>query len=325
MDDTGELTNEKPLNKKGVYRLSNVQYEQVRRWVLQCSKLSIPWQKKYQIYLQGFKPSGRKRKGNTETPMSFIPWLREQVKHSVFLPAVLGFLLSVYSLKSIGSDMSGQESTEKLQAEHSEIDTGQSQNLAKSGLYVVAFWYYSRPSLVSRFFEHLGGSSSSDSQVSGGGGSCVSSKGKKKVEFDSDEQPVGDGSKEFSSLLGGTTKTHCPISYESFKNVPSPTKNIIWSSVVENPPIDMVDMDSKTQDNLKFYFHGKIPSEVFDLSFPDDIVDFLCEVEEKAEKEDESEGQESEEESDEGEEEGSVEGEDEDKSCKVVGRKIIKK
>ncbi|KAF9623288.1 hypothetical protein IFM89_000777 [Coptis chinensis] len=78
------------------------------------------------------------------------------------------------------------------------------------------------------------GSSSSDSQVSGGGGSCVSSKGKKKVEFDSDGQPVGDGSKEFSSLLGGTTKTHCPISYESFKNVPSPTKNIIWSSVVGN-------------------------------------------------------------------------------------------
>ncbi|KAF9621839.1 hypothetical protein IFM89_028427, partial [Coptis chinensis] len=59
--------------------------------------------------------------------------------------------------------------------------------------------------------EHKG-SSSSDSQVSGGGGSCVSSKGKKKVEFDSDGQPVGDGSKGFSSLLGGTTKTHCPIS-----------------------------------------------------------------------------------------------------------------
>ncbi|KAF9613361.1 hypothetical protein IFM89_007439 [Coptis chinensis] len=76
---TRRVTNEKPLNKKGVYRLSNVQYEQVRRWVLQCSKLSIPWQKKYQIYLQRFKPSGRKRKGNTETPMSFIPWLREQV------------------------------------------------------------------------------------------------------------------------------------------------------------------------------------------------------------------------------------------------------
>ncbi|KAF9618951.1 hypothetical protein IFM89_002946 [Coptis chinensis] len=35
------------------------------------------------------------------------------------------------------------------------------------------------------------GSSSSDSQVSGGGGSYVSSKGKKKVEFDSDGQPVG--------------------------------------------------------------------------------------------------------------------------------------
>ncbi|KAF9625717.1 hypothetical protein IFM89_026297, partial [Coptis chinensis] len=86
----------------------------------------------------------------------------------------------------------------------------------------------------------------------------------------------------------------------------------------EIPPIDMVDMDSKTQDNLKFYFHGKIPYEVFDLSFPDDIMDFLCEVEEEAEKEDESEGQESEKESDEGEEEGSVEGEDEDESCKVL-------
>ncbi|KAF9606991.1 hypothetical protein IFM89_030410 [Coptis chinensis] len=41
---------------------------------------------KYQIYLQGFKPSGRKRKGNTETPMSFIPWLREQLQNEEVSP-----------------------------------------------------------------------------------------------------------------------------------------------------------------------------------------------------------------------------------------------
>ncbi|KAF9588333.1 hypothetical protein IFM89_008763 [Coptis chinensis] len=35
-----------------------------------------------------------------------------KVKYSAFLPAVLGFLLSVYLLKSIGSDMLRQESTE---------------------------------------------------------------------------------------------------------------------------------------------------------------------------------------------------------------------
>ncbi|KAF9589036.1 hypothetical protein IFM89_018298 [Coptis chinensis] len=234
MDDTGELTNEKPLNKKGVYRLSNVQYEQVRRWVLQCSKLSIPWQKKYQIYLQRFKPSGRKRKGNTETPMSFIPWLREQVKYSAFLPAVLGFLLSVYLLKSIGSDMSGQESTESIF--YPIKSSKQAEKRARKTML-------SREAVMARDLNggiHISDSrsSSSDSQVSGGGGSCVSSKGKKKVEFDSDGQPVGDGSEGFSSLLGGTTKTHCPISYESFKNVPSPTKNIIWSSVVKEYNVD---------------------------------------------------------------------------------------
>ncbi|KAF9624848.1 hypothetical protein IFM89_015402 [Coptis chinensis] len=98
------------------------------------------------------------------------------------------------------------------------------------------------------------GSSSSDSQVSGGGGSCVSSKGKKKVEFDYDGQPVGDGSKGFSSLLGGTTKTHCPISYESFKDVPSPTKNIIWSSVVDCP------MGVKLEEWEKFVDNESKPS-----------------------------------------------------------------
>ncbi|KAF9603000.1 hypothetical protein IFM89_033627, partial [Coptis chinensis] len=180
------------------------------------------------------------------------------VKYSAFLPAVLGFLLSVYLLKSIGSDMSGQESTESIfypiksskQAEKRARKTMLSREAVMArdlngGIHISNS--DSRPSLVSRFFEHLGGSSSSDSQVSGGGGSCVSSKGKKKVEFDSNGQPVGDGSKEFSSLLGGTTKTHCPISYESFKNVPSPTKNIIWSSVVKEYNVD----DAYKKINLK--------------------------------------------------------------------------
>ncbi|KAF9622522.1 hypothetical protein IFM89_031926 [Coptis chinensis] len=50
------------------------------------------------------------------------------VKYSAFLPAVLGFLLSVYLLKSIGSDMSGQESTEStggLKGGSEPVDTKQ--------------------------------------------------------------------------------------------------------------------------------------------------------------------------------------------------------
>ncbi|KAF9587460.1 hypothetical protein IFM89_003399 [Coptis chinensis] len=47
---------------------------------------------------------------NLET-LAFDKTLTE-VKYSAFLPAVLGFLLSVYLLKSIGSDMLRQESTE---------------------------------------------------------------------------------------------------------------------------------------------------------------------------------------------------------------------
>ncbi|KAF9595358.1 hypothetical protein IFM89_000276 [Coptis chinensis] len=31
--------------------------------------------------------------------------------------------------------------------------------------------------------------------------------------------------------LGGTAKTHCPIFYESFKDVPSPTKRLIWKKI----------------------------------------------------------------------------------------------
>ncbi|KAF9588810.1 hypothetical protein IFM89_016170 [Coptis chinensis] len=80
IDDDGEFVSEKPLNKKGVHTLTNVQYEQVRKWVLQCSKVAIPWRKKYQAYVNGFKSSSRKRKGNS--PMSFIPWLRQQLENS---------------------------------------------------------------------------------------------------------------------------------------------------------------------------------------------------------------------------------------------------
>ncbi|KAF9620319.1 hypothetical protein IFM89_011054 [Coptis chinensis] len=164
------------------------------------------------------------------------------VKYSAFLLAVLGFLLSVYSLKSIGSDMLRQESTESSkQAEKRARKTMLSREavMAKDlngGIHISNS--DSRPSLD----HHL-----VISQVSGGGGSCVSSKGKKKVEFDSNGQPIGDGSEGFSSLLGGITKTHCPISYESFKNVPSPTKNIIWSSVVKEYNVD----DAYKKINLK--------------------------------------------------------------------------
>ncbi|KAF9590641.1 hypothetical protein IFM89_035959 [Coptis chinensis] len=69
----------------------------------------------------------------------------------------------------------------------------------------------SMPSFISRFFEQLGGN--------------------KKIEFDADGQAVGDDSYSYSSALGGTAKTHCPIFYESFKDVPSPTKRLIWKKI----------------------------------------------------------------------------------------------
>ncbi|KAF9594297.1 hypothetical protein IFM89_029438, partial [Coptis chinensis] len=54
---------------------------------------------------------------------------------------------------------------------------------------------------------------------------------KKFIEFDADGQPVGDNSSSYSSTLGGIAKTHCPIFYESFTNVPDQTKNAIWKSI----------------------------------------------------------------------------------------------
>ncbi|KAF9623627.1 hypothetical protein IFM89_003634, partial [Coptis chinensis] len=53
----------------------------------------------------------------------------------------------------------------------------------------------------------------------------------KKIEFDVDGQAVRDDSYSYSSALGGTAKTHCPIFYESFKDVPSPTKRLIWKKI----------------------------------------------------------------------------------------------
>ncbi|KAF9595364.1 hypothetical protein IFM89_000282 [Coptis chinensis] len=62
MDDTGELTNEKPLNKEGVYRLSNVQYEQnnisfcgffdsykMKRFLPSRDLLMVPTSKRFRI------------------------------------------------------------------------------------------------------------------------------------------------------------------------------------------------------------------------------------------------------------------------------------
>ncbi|KAF9610906.1 hypothetical protein IFM89_025494 [Coptis chinensis] len=146
-----------------------------------------------------------------------------QVKYSVFLPAVLGFLLSVYSLKSIGSDMLRQESTESSK---------QVEKRARKTML-------SREAVMARDLNggiHISdsGSSSSDSQVFGGGGSCVSSKGKKKVEFDSDGQPVRDGSEGFSSLLGGTTKTHCQKDFLKEYNVDDAYKKINLKKVAKS-------------------------------------------------------------------------------------------
>ncbi|KAF9622729.1 hypothetical protein IFM89_032909 [Coptis chinensis] len=59
----------------------------------------------------------------------------------------------------------------------------------------------------------------------------ITSQGNKKIEFDADGQAVGDDSYSYSSALGGTAKTHCPIFYESFKDVPSPTKRLIWKKI----------------------------------------------------------------------------------------------
>ncbi|KAF9619437.1 hypothetical protein IFM89_007012 [Coptis chinensis] len=65
-------------NKKGRrYILSNLQYEQVRKWLLQHCPQNAEWEAKYQLYLEPYTshPSrGRRRKRNvaTEKPLEYV-------------------------------------------------------------------------------------------------------------------------------------------------------------------------------------------------------------------------------------------------------------
>ncbi|KAF9600724.1 hypothetical protein IFM89_011411 [Coptis chinensis] len=74
-------------NKKGTrYILSNLQYEQVRKWLLQHCPQNAEWEAKYQLYVEPYTshPSrGRRRKRNvaTEKPLEYVPWLRQQLQN----------------------------------------------------------------------------------------------------------------------------------------------------------------------------------------------------------------------------------------------------
>ncbi|CAH9059051.1 unnamed protein product [Cuscuta epithymum] len=72
-----------PSNANGkIYRLSGLQYEQVRKWVLKQSSENAEWEEKYQTYLREQNSSGKRVKATQLKikTMNYIPWLRQQLE-----------------------------------------------------------------------------------------------------------------------------------------------------------------------------------------------------------------------------------------------------
>ncbi|KAF9611538.1 hypothetical protein IFM89_032938, partial [Coptis chinensis] len=102
--------------------------------------------------------------------------------------------------------------------------------------------------------------------------------GNKKIEFDADGQAVGDDSYSYSSALGGTAKTHCPIFYESFKDVPSPAKRLIWKKIKDEYGIAEVYKKCQLKKFAKSWRSTSIGFEVkhYDKYDNDDERKSLC-------------------------------------------------
>ncbi|CAH9128299.1 unnamed protein product [Cuscuta epithymum] len=72
-----------PFNANGkAYRLSGLQYEQARKWVLKQSPVNAEWEEKYHAYLQDHKFTARRVKGTQQKlkTLNYIPWLRKQLE-----------------------------------------------------------------------------------------------------------------------------------------------------------------------------------------------------------------------------------------------------
>ncbi|KAF9615217.1 hypothetical protein IFM89_022479 [Coptis chinensis] len=76
-----------PMDKKGKqYVLPNIEYQQVRKWVLTHSLENAEWEEKYQVYLQSQKSRGKNRRGSQANELDYIPWLRLQLQNENVSP-----------------------------------------------------------------------------------------------------------------------------------------------------------------------------------------------------------------------------------------------
>ncbi|KAF9594713.1 hypothetical protein IFM89_034696 [Coptis chinensis] len=76
-----------PMDKKGKqYVLPNIEYQQVRKWVLTHSLENAEWEEKYQVYLQSQKSRGKNRRGSQANKLDYIPWLRLQLQNENVSP-----------------------------------------------------------------------------------------------------------------------------------------------------------------------------------------------------------------------------------------------
>ncbi|XP_058103455.1 uncharacterized protein LOC131247027 [Magnolia sinica] len=72
------------IDKKGKsYLLTNVQYQQARRWVLQHHAENAQWLGKYNEYIHGQTRKGQNRRGNpsVQKEVDYNAWLREQLEN----------------------------------------------------------------------------------------------------------------------------------------------------------------------------------------------------------------------------------------------------
>ncbi|KAF9599253.1 hypothetical protein IFM89_036551 [Coptis chinensis] len=217
MDD--DIEDAYPLDKKGKeHILSNVEYQQVRKWVLKHSPENDDWEEqvlKYQKYVQDHKSTGRSRKGSQPKELDYIPWLRLQLqneKESAFKRIVDGS-----SFKAMSYNIYAVNGPKILELDYEDFKQ--------------TVFYYDR--IKATRMSH--GSDLSD-QLEQGESPDEEGSVTQEREFNDDGQPIGENKAKYVTAIGKVARTHIPITCYDWPTLDTIDKNLkdkLWDCILE--------------------------------------------------------------------------------------------
>ncbi|KAF9601804.1 hypothetical protein IFM89_023335 [Coptis chinensis] len=246
MDD--DIENAYPLDKKGKeHILSNVEYQQVRKWVSKYSPENVDWEEKYQKYVQDHKSTGRSCKGSQPKELDYIPWLRLQLqneKESAFKRIVDGpsFKAMSYNIYAVNGyafytadskkGTTTQNSRVSMKAVTSYRASAKDRNLVDDEATYYGVVQKNLELDYEDFKQTLEQGESPDEE-----GSVTQERGPRKlVEFNNDGQPIGENKVKYVTTIGKVAGMHIPITYCDWPTLDTIDKNLkdkLWDCILE--------------------------------------------------------------------------------------------